>query len=200
MRVLSVSLLALCLSLPSFGTPIASYLDGINQPVSMILGQSFTVATAGASNNISFSFFSDEPPTVPSASGTGYLLDRLYTGSPNGLASATGLLGTAVASGGVWSFDPSLTLLGGVQYFFYSSTATVASGDNADSYAGGEAYRASNSFSSFQSFGSDANFVVNGTPVPELDLGKLGSVGVFFLVATALLASRPTRERLRGGR
>lgn len=190
-------LLTLNVSYAAQAVPIASFLGGTSSPGMSFFGQSFTVTTPGLSDHISFSFFSDNPPTTPSAAGVGYLLDQVYTGTPNNLASAVGILGTAVASGGVWTFAPGLALTGGVQYFFYTDTAVTASGSNSNAYAGGTAFDAAGAASNYIAFGGDANFLVDGTAVagaPEIDPAGAGLAGLICLGLVAVLQSQRLRR------
>ena len=74
-----------------------------------------------------------------------------YTGTPSALSSATpGFLGQATASGGFYTFDPSLILLPGTQYFFYENgflPSGAITGGNV--YAGGQAYYSGSADSNF---------------------------------------------------
>lgn len=134
------------------------------------VGQSFTTVSAGPVSNIAFNFFSDVPATTPYAIGTGFLLSMEYTGTPANLSSSTpGFLGQAAAAGGFYTFDPSLTLLAGTQYFFYEN-ALVPQGaiSGGNFYAGGQGYVASSENDSFFGFGNSHNFRVTGTPVTSV--------------------------------
>jgi hypothetical protein len=140
-------------------------------------GQSFTTASAGPVSNITFNFFSNVPATTAYAIGTGFLLSIEYTGTPAGLSSSTpGFLGQASAAGGFYTFDPSLTLLAGTQYFFYENAlipqGTISGGNL---YVGGHGYFATSGSSSFSRFVNSHNFRVTGTPtsVPENGMGAL---------------------------
>ncbi len=169
----SASLLALAcfafVAAPARAATIATAIGGASfNNASTFVGQSFTVTGSGAFTNISFNFFSDTASTTPTAFGTAFLLNTLYTGTPGALSSgSTGYLGQATASGGLYNFGSSVTLLAGSQYFLYSSAlfpAASISGDNA--YAGGSSYFSSGSGSTYSAFTS-ANFRVTGNNTPD---------------------------------
>ncbi len=138
-------------------------------PAPFYFGQSFTTTTATAENNIVFNWFSDVPATTPYALGTGFLLSSAYTGTPAGLNSATpGFLGQADAAGGFYTFDSSLTLFPGTQYFFYGNALIptgAKSGGNV--YAGGTAFFSTSADVNFLTDprGLSGNFRVTGSPV-----------------------------------
>ena len=136
----------------------------------LFIGQSFTTPAGSAYNGITFNFFSDiDGGTTPSGSGSLFLLTQEYLGPPNLLSAATpGFMAESTGvSGGVFSFDTSVTLLDSTQYFAYASQSFLVSGSNSDSYAGGTAYIASSTAANFVAFGGDANFRVSGTAIPE---------------------------------
>jgi hypothetical protein len=137
------------------------------------LGQSFTTVAGSPTSNVAFNFFSDVPATTPLAAGDGFLLSMEYLGTPAGLNSSTpGFLGQTTASGGFYTFGPSLTLLPNTQYFFYENVLIAEiSGGNID-YVGGSAYLAlvtgrpgSGSYLPVGSPTLSLNFRVTGTPV-----------------------------------
>jgi len=115
-----------------------------------------------------------------------------YTGTPSALSSATpGFLGQATASGGFYTFDSSLILLPGTQYFFYENgflPSGAITGGNV--YAGGQAYYSGSADSNFvPDFGDSANFRVTGLPTPDSAstwrlflLGVTATVGLKFFV------------------
>ena len=154
--------------------PIASFAVGGGSPIIVFSGQSFTVIAPGPANNIIFNFYSDAAATIPSAFGTGYLLDSQYLGTPSALSNATpGFLGQAVAVGGFYTFNPALTLNPATQYFFYTDTAGAVNGGSG--YTGGNRYSSGGSATPYISNFSSTNFTVQGTLVaaaggaPELD-------------------------------
>ncbi|HEX3569352.1 MAG TPA: PEP-CTERM sorting domain-containing protein [Acidobacteriaceae bacterium] len=131
----------------------------------LYLGQSFTTAAGGPFSNVSFSFLNTS--SADYALGTGFLFSSAYTGSPNGLNSGdAGFLGSAVASGGAYTFAPSLTLSGNTQYFFYENALIPGStvmGDNI--FVGGNAAFSTTGTGSFTLNDRSADFVVTGSPV-----------------------------------
>jgi hypothetical protein len=141
-------------------------------------GQSFTTPAGGPFNNIAFNFFSDIPPTVPSAGGTAFLLTQVYTGTPAALNSSTpGFVAQSTGvSGGQYLFSPSLTLQGSTKYFLYENASILTSGGNA--ITGGEGYFA---------LTSTTNFVTANTPALN---GTLQSAN-FVLTGNAVTAAVP---------
>ena len=170
-------------------------------------GQSVTTPTGGPWDDIGFNFVQCLTPNGTSCSSTAnqpfalgglYLLTQRYDGIPAGLSSATpGFIAYATAIiGGVWTFDPSVTLNPSAQYFFYMDTAfngpeVVYSSSNP--YEGGQAFEANTG--NGPDYGADnlvlANidhvFTLTGNPanpVPEpttmllLVLGLGGLAGV----------------------
>ncbi|CAN5549103.1 hypothetical protein BH20VER1_BH20VER1_21700 [soil metagenome] len=143
----------------------------------LYIGQSFTTTNTMPVNNVAFNFFEfNGLNTTPFALGTGYLftapLGLLAT--PASLGSQPGLLGSAMASGGFYTFAPSLTLQPSTQYFFYAdalfpansiSVGLVALGQV---YAGGDLYASpENNLPFVRDIAQDANFRVTATVVPE---------------------------------
>lgn len=188
--------LFLCVSLLAFVTPLAqastlaSETAGVvSSQTSDYYGESFTTAAGGPDNNITFNFLT--PPGAAYALGTGFLFTQAYIGMPPGLNSSDpGFLGSAVASGGLYSFAAALTLSGGTQYFFYEDALIpVAAITGGAPYAGGDLFFTGSSSTAFlEATGDSANFMVTGTPVatttPEpssiifVGTGILGLAGV----------------------
>ncbi|MBN9417922.1 hypothetical protein ABS71_06920 [bacterium SCN 62-11] len=175
--VLLVSLYGLAGAVP-IASNVASGTD--LGSTNFIHGQSFTVGPSGNYNQIVFNFFSDFELTMPEATGTAFLLSTQYLGTPSALSTATpGFLGSAVAAGNLFTFDPSLTLTSGVQYFLYTDSAQPSIQlTTTPSYAGGDRYRSFDGTSNFVLRpGEDTNFLVSGSLVtaagaPELDPGS----------------------------
>ena len=112
-------------------------------------GQSVTTPS-GSWTNVTFNFY-DGVTGAPAASGNLYLFTQAYTGSGVNLASSAssspGYVATATASGSVYVFNPSLTLSGNTQYFFYAGSLPSANGETFDfsnSYTGGQRYFSGN--------------------------------------------------------
>ena len=147
---------------------IAENTAGTDRAATVFSGQSFTTDPGSPTSNIALNFFSFPTPggvSPPFAAGDGFLLSMEYLGTPANLSSSTtGFLGQTTASGGFYTFAPSLTLLPNTQYFFYENVviAGLAGGNN---YAGGVVYFANTSSSNFFALAVSHNFQVTGTPV-----------------------------------
>lgn len=126
------------------------------------IGQSFTT-TAAAFDHVSFSFF--DPTGARQALGTAYLFSAAYTGTPDGLASASAnLIATAMGDGSNYIFDPSLRLSASTQYYVYSDTAMHLLGGGTY-YRGGSYASSSSASANFVAgavTGADANFILDG--------------------------------------
>ena len=128
-------------------------------------GQAFTVSGTGSYNNITFSFLNSNGSSV--AGGTGYLFSSAFNGTPGQLsASATNLLGTAVAANGLYSFGLSTVLTAGRQYFFYENASLALSAQT----GGGSSNFLNGTYTSTSAFqpvsGYTWNYAVNGTAMP----------------------------------
>src|SRR6202158_3414979 len=70
-------------------------------------GQTFTPVTGGPFDHIVLNLY--DATGAPDAAGTGFLLSVAYGGTPGDLSASTpGYLGSATASGGFYTFAPSL--------------------------------------------------------------------------------------------
>jgi hypothetical protein len=186
------ALMTVCPTLMRADT-IAQNTGGFNNSSSGIYwGQSFTTVTSGPESNIAFNLFSDVPATTPYALGTGFLLSMAYTGTPSSLSSATpGFLGQANASGGFYTFNPSLTLLPNTQYFFYEN-AVLGSISGNNLYLGGHYYSSHSDSDGFFGASNSINFRVTGSPAGVPDAGT-----TFSLLSFALLGVVALRRKLR---
>jgi hypothetical protein len=192
---LILSAIAVATLLPSVSlraVTIAEHIGGAFEQTSTdFRGQSFTTPE-GAFNNIAFNFFSDAPATTPWAQGNAFLFSMPFSEGPTDMSSMSpGFLGEATAADGFWTFDPSMTLLGDTQYYFYMCGVSnfITSGPG---YGGGSFYIVSGGFASQpwnQNTGQSCNFRVTGSPVPETGMTLwLLALGVFGLFGWRRLA------------
>jgi hypothetical protein len=87
-------------------------------------GETFQTPAGGPWNTLTFNFFSDSAATTAEATGILYLLNLEYLGTPSDLSSSTpGFIGSTAASGGLWTFNPSLSVSAGTEYWVYVDTA-----------------------------------------------------------------------------
>lgn len=182
--------------------PIAKF----KPPASPIyMGFSFTTGASGPYDDLVLNLFSDTNTTVPNAPGTGYLLSTAFTGLPGALSSsATGFLGSAVGSGGYYTFDPTVTLQADTTYYFYqngagysppyiyTSPGQFTTEANATTDFGTTVTNASKVYSSYQ-----PTFLLTGSmvavPEPATD-AELAGVGA---LAVAWVATRRRRNALQ---
>jgi len=159
---------------------VASFTSGTDLSTEAgFVGQSFTTTNLVPETNITFNFYSNVPPSTPEAVGTGFLLSQEYLGTPTALSSSTpGFLAQAAASGGEYSFGSAATLLPSTQYFLYENVL-IPSGTTSGgsfSYSGGQSYYTPSSSSDFGGGGASANFLVQGSAVPEPSSVVLGVI------------------------
>jgi hypothetical protein len=180
---------------------IVEYTAGANAAANLFTGQSVTTPAGGPFNNITFNFFSDTAATTPSAAGDLFILTQQYLGNPDALSSATpGFLAESTGvSGGIYQFDPSVTLQGGTQYFFYTDALFQTAFVSPGTYAGGILYSTTMGNSPYVATGGDATFRLSGTtvgaPVPEPWTAVGAVTGAVCVLAYARL--RRGRERWR---
>ena len=181
---------AVASTLPVYAaTTLASYTNGGGGSAPDYYGQSFNVSGTGAYSAITFNFFNSNG--AKSATGTGYLFSSAYTGTPTGLSTAsTNLLGTAVASGGLYSFGSGVVLTAGAEYYFYENAFlavnAISGAITGTGGGGGNLFYTNNPNTAFYSDPTEtSNFAVQGTAVtPEpsslalLGTGLLGVIGV----------------------
>jgi hypothetical protein len=198
MRIALRLLPILCLlafSITSYADTVAEARGGVETSLSntYFYGQSFTAAAGGPFHDITFNFY--DPSGLPSAVGVGFLLSQVYTGDPSSLNSSTpGFLGSANASGNLYSFADSLTLQGGTQYFFFENMK-VPSITGVAPYGGGIGYYSVDSSSNFLTSFSNTNFTVTG------DTGAVPPAAPepspFVLLGTGILGmARAARRKL----
>jgi hypothetical protein len=159
-------LICLAIALPSIGSAevIVQNLTGNGEELNAELGQTFTTPSGGPWDDITFTFYSNYPPTVPTAAEDLYLFSEVSTGLVVGLESAPGLIGHALEpTDGVWAFAPNVTLQANTEYWVYdedslgvSAGSLVTGEETFDSFGG-----------PFAASGETANFSVDGTAVPE---------------------------------
>ena len=164
-----------------------------------IYGQSVTTSPGGPFDHIVFNFFDNHGPAAPGgphADGTAYLFSQAYTGTPANLSVNPGsnFIASAAASGGFFTFNPSVTLQGNTQYFIYTDTVQNSLFiDTLHSYAGGTIYALSGgNFTADSSF--DLAFRLTGTPAVPLPTAlSAGVVSLPLLLLSLALHRRKLR-------
>jgi hypothetical protein len=113
-------------------------------------GQSVTLPSGGAFDNIRFAWYHYKPRGEATAFGRIYVLDREYLGAPSGLSSdMPGFLGRSdvqpsglvSTQGTEYALPADLVLQGGTTYWFYTDTqGAFANSFDLDLYPGGTHY------------------------------------------------------------
>ncbi|MDO6415406.1 PEPxxWA-CTERM sorting domain-containing protein [Sphingomonas sp. BIUV-7] len=165
------SVAAFLMASASHAVVVAGNTGGTSDGGVAIYGQSFTVSGTGSFNGLAFNFFNETGPAQ--ASGSAFIFQSAYAGTPEGLSSASpGLLAqSASVSGGAYQFDPAFSVNAGQQYFLYTNSQYSTVGSGSDNYQGGNVYVAYDPNATFIPFpGQDANFRLTATStnaVPE---------------------------------
>ena len=163
----SLGLAAMLASSQAFGGVIVQNTGGPSFGIDIaFLGQSFTTPSGGPWDDVTFNFYSNVPPTTPTAAGTAFLLSQEYLGTPSNLSSSTpGFLGESTGiTGGMYVFPTALELDPGAEYFVYENGALPAhTGGN--SISGGQEYFTTSAGGNFVAQGRSANFTVSGDVV-----------------------------------
>jgi hypothetical protein len=182
---------ALCLR----GETISEFTSGTGPiDVTTYAGQAFLVLGSGSYTNISFNFFT--PSGSAYSIGTAYLFSTPYTGSPSGLSSAPGYLGSAPASNGVYDFGTTATLTAGNTYYLFEDTPVPAGSIVGASPTTPEFYQAENANGNFGAVDGTTNFLVTGLPpdtasaVPEPSSLMLIGFGLIVSVALSGISKR----------
>jgi hypothetical protein len=141
-------------------------------------GNSMTTPLGGGWNTIIFNWFSDAPGTTPTAFGTLFLLTQDYLGTPQDLSSATpGFLAQSQStSGGLYGFDPAVTLAPNTRYFFYANASGLLSGAN--DVPDENLYFTFSANTSWSINPADANYRLAGQVIPEPTIGILMMLGL----------------------
>ena len=171
---------------------LASYTGGTIDPNASgyFFGTSIHTGSQGPAHDLQFTFLGTNG-TTPVASGTIYLLSSPYAGTPTALSSSTaGYLDSAVASGGIYTFNAATTVQADTDYYIYLATSVLHMGYG---IPGGNvsAYQATSPTSNYTTFnGIQLNHQLTGTvdtsTVPEpstmaLALSGLAAAGIAVL-------------------
>ena len=147
-RTLILSAVLTCVTASS--APIVSVIGGTGSG-SFVPGQSLTTPSGGPWSNITFNFIGTAG--LPTAAGSLYLLTQEFLGTANELStSLPGFVATSQSAGGLYTFDPSLTLAASTQYFVYANTSFRLTGSGFGSYPGGDIYGVITGGSNFSRF------------------------------------------------
>ena len=117
---LAVALFAIAAVPSATADTLASYTAGLmkNNIYGYYFELQITTAPGLPEDHLVFNFYSDVPASTPTASGTLYLLNTFYGGTPSGLSpSVTGYLGQASGSGSYYTFPTTITLQPGTTYY-----------------------------------------------------------------------------------
>jgi hypothetical protein len=162
-----------------------------------IVGQSLVTPAGGPWNNLTFNFFSDVPPTTPTAAGTAFLLSKEYQGTPNNLNSSTpGFLAASTGIvGGQYTFAPSVTVQPNTTYWVYENVEHVITGGNSVS-ATVHLDVANDPNESFFEVPGSSNFLLSGdsltSPVPAPPAVVLVGLGAGCVVLKRYVHRRAT--------
>jgi hypothetical protein len=154
---------------PTRADIITSFTAGINSANSTnFFGQEVTTPSGGPWNNLTFNYFSDVPATTPSALGHVFLLTQAYTGTPQGLSSATP--GFVAESTGVvanqYVFASGVTIQPNTAYYFYNDSTPPVSGASGLNNPGFSTFFATTASSNFGGVSiGETNFTLAGTQV-----------------------------------
>ncbi len=193
LRTFSLALLGLsCHAM--YADTLASYAPaGYTNLAPNYLGEAFAISGTGTFNNITFNFLTQTGANY--AIGTGFLLSQAYTGAPGTLSSATaGYLGSAAASGNVYTFANSLMLTGGSTYYFYENAVapTNSIGGGPTTTALPQTYYATSTGNFIAQPGSSDAFRATGSAVATSVTPEPSS---FILLATGTLVAAGTLRR-----
>jgi hypothetical protein len=154
-------------------------------------GQSFTTQAGGPFDDLAFNFFVNGNAA---ANGTAYLFSAAYSGAVSQLSTAAGLIASAPASGGFYTFNPSVTVQGNTKYYLYTN-GTIGL-DTGGAYLGGEGYQ-SNGSTFFPLGQNDFRLTGDVAAVPAVPLPSALGLGAGFLpVGLVLMGWR--RRKMKG--
>jgi PEP-CTERM motif len=197
MRLLSVLAIVSILSagVCAHGDTLATVTGG-TQPIgaSLYVGQSFSVFGSGSYTDISFNFYA--PGLDPYAIGTGYLFSAPYTGTPAGLSSTSGYLGSATAAGDVYSFGSSVTLSGENTYYFYENSLVPLGAITGGPTSSDLFYESNLPNGNFGPGLGTTDYLVTGTPT-TLGSAATPEPSSLVLLGTGLLGSLAALRRTR---
>jgi hypothetical protein len=188
--------------------PIVTWADVVLEQLSQsggagtaALGQSLTTPIGGPWNNLTFNWFDtggtpNSGVPNPIATGTLFLLNQQYLGTPGALSAATpGYIAQSQNIAiGMYLFSGNVIIQPNTTYFFYTNQTVPNNSGDGDVIAG-SAYGDIGSGGTYVSFnGIDARFRLQGNVVPEPSGILLAASGL----AAGLLGRRRTiRKGLR---
>jgi len=205
LRLVGAAAMVLCGSAAHANTIIqntAGFNGSYFTPDFLAVGQSVTTPGGGPWDSIEFDFYDTVVENnqivgialgSPLAYGTLYLLTQTYAGTTSGLSTLTPgfLAATSTIVNGDWVFDPTVTMEGNIQYYFFTDTISTGRVALSENYSGGTAIETFPT-SSYQPSAHDAAFLLQGVSVPEPSSVLLVGMGLF------AVGSRRWRKRNRG--
>jgi hypothetical protein len=151
-----------------FADVISEQLIQADGPETFALGQSLMTPAGGPWNNLTFNWF--DSASNPIATGTLFLLNQEYLGTPGALGTATpGYIAQSQSiAGGMYIFAPDISIQPTTMYFYYTNQ-TVPNNTGDGNVITGSAYADVGNGGTYISAPGefDARFRLQGSVVPE---------------------------------
>jgi hypothetical protein len=191
----------------AFFHPLAIWADVIAEQLiqgdkaeSIALGQSLITPAGGPWNDLTFNWFDTGGapyPGIPNpiATGTLFLLSQEYLGTPGALSAATGgyIAYSQSIAGGMYIFDPNVTLQPSTTYFFFTNQTVPDNSGDGNSIPGSAYGNVGSGGTYVYLGGNDARFRLQGNLVPEPSGITIGLLTLLFS-----FVARRDRASVRG--